>query len=109
MNIKVYQWLYFYGCFLCIPICFQCSVRYDKLIQKTENYFFQSEFTAAIDHIKPIVQASQKKIYSFILLETALIFHTQGNFQKSNELLIKANHIIQKAKKVSLGKHLHFC
>ena len=77
----------------------QCSIRYDRVIQKTENYFFQGDFAAAVDRIRPLAHRAKKKDRLLYLLEAALIFHTRGDYAQSNELFIQADQLSESIKK----------
>ena len=82
-----------------------CSIRYDRQIKKTENYFFQGEFDSAIETVRPLAKASKEKDRLLYLLEVGLIYHTQGNYQKSNDIFFQADQLIESTKK-SVSKEI---
>ncbi len=105
MNKLRISHLPFLGVFLSFTILFQCSLHYDRLIHKAENYFFQGEFDSAVEQIKPIAKISKKKDLLLYLLEVALIYHTQKKYQRSNELFKQADDLAKKAK-LSISKEV---
>ena len=82
---------------LLLLIC--CSVRYDRQIKKAESYFFQGEFEAAANTLRPLAVKSKKKDLLLYLLEAGLAYHTQGNYQKSNDVFLQADQLIQDTRK----------
>ena len=105
MNRFCTPYLPYLGGFLSFVCLLQCSLHYDKLIHKTENYFFQGEFEDAIEQLKPIAKNAKKKDLLLYLLEVALIYHTQGNYQKSNELFKQADKLAEKTQ-LSISKEI---
>ena len=87
----------FFVASLFVLIC--CSVRYDRQIKKAESYFFQGEFDSAANTLRPLAVKSKKKDLLLYLLEAGLTYHTQGNYQKSNDIFLQADQLIQDSRK----------
>ncbi len=84
---------------------FSCSTHYTVRIKKVEDSFFQGDFEEAVDSARGLVKDSSKKDRLLYLMEVGIIFHTQGNYEKSNQVFKEADMLAETISK-SVSKEI---
>ncbi len=81
---------YYLPWYLFFLLIFGCGRNYVRQIQSLERSFFQQEYDVAFAELKRLSSASYSKDYLLYLLEAGIIYHTAGNYKKSNKFLTQA-------------------
>ena len=98
MVLKLYSFLF--------VLLFSVSCKsYIEKLQDIESSFFHGKFSESISLARPLTKDSAAKDRLLYLIETGIIFHTQGDYKKSNIVFKEADAITEKIKK-SISKEV---
>ncbi len=86
-----------------LPFFFGCSASYKDKLEKSEKYFYSGDYVNAIDDVRGLYKDSAAKDRLLYLMEAGVIFHTKGDYKKSNVVFKQADEIAERIK-ISISK-----
>jgi len=76
-----------------------CTKSYDKAILNTEKKYYNNDYNAAIKEVRTLVDKGPQKNRLLYLMEAGTIFHSAGDYKKSNTVFLEAEQLIDQQRK----------
>ncbi len=72
---------------------FGCASDYGKIIENTENAYYNQDYNSAIPSIRNLYEDAASKDQLLFLMEAGMIFHSKGDYQTSNKVFKQAEEL----------------
>jgi hypothetical protein len=70
-----------------------CASDYGKIIESTENAYYNQDYDSAIPSIRSLYEDADSKDQLLFLMEAGMIFHSKGDFITSNKVFKQAEEL----------------
>jgi len=80
-------------------LTYSCTKSYDKAILNAEKKYYNNDYNAAIKEVRTLVDKGPQRNRLLYLMEAGTIFHSAGDYKKSNTVFLEAEHLIDQQSK----------